>query len=85
MGVLRRIEQLLDSGERAASRCGAGLNGFVGAVEIIPCEKLDVGAQNQVGVALPYFQRVLQSGADGATDHMKYVRWSATLSSFAAN
>jgi hypothetical protein len=85
MGVSRRIEQLLDSGESAASRRGTGLNGFVGAVEIIPCERLDVGAQNQVCVALPYFELVLLSGADGAADYLKYVGWSAALPIFDAN
>jgi hypothetical protein len=85
MGVLRRIEQLLDSGERAASRCGTGLNGFVGAVEIIPCERLDVGAENQVCVALPNFKLMLLSGADGAANHLKYVGWSAALPIFDAN
>lgn|SRR5271167_871253 len=85
MDVLRRIEQLLDAGQSAASRCGTGLNGFVGPVEIIPCERLYVGAKNQVCVALPYFELVLLSGADGAADHLKYVGWSAALPIFDAN
>jgi hypothetical protein len=46
MGVLRWVEQLLDAGERAACHCGAGFDGLVGAIKIIPGERLDVGPEN---------------------------------------
>jgi hypothetical protein len=43
MGVLRRVEQFLDARECAACRCGSGFDGLVGAIKIIPGERLDVG------------------------------------------
>jgi hypothetical protein len=85
MGFLRRVEQLLDTWECAAGRCSTGLYGFVGTVEIIPRESLDIRAKNQVCVALPYFELMLLSGADGAADHLKDIRWSAALPIFDAN
>jgi len=85
MGVLRRVEQFLDAGERAACRCGAGFDGLVGAIKIIPGERPDVGAENQVGVTLPYFELMLLDGADGAADDLKDVGWSATVTILEAN
>jgi hypothetical protein len=46
MGVLRRVEQFLVGGVGAAGRRGAGFDGLVGAIKIIPGERLDVGAEN---------------------------------------
>ena len=85
MGVLRRVEQFLDAGERAACRCGAGFDGLVGAIKIIPGERPDVGAENQVGVTLPYFELMLLDGADGAADDLKDVGWSAAVTIVEAN
>jgi hypothetical protein len=85
MGVLRRVEHFLDAGERAACRCGAGFDGLVGAIKIIPGERLDVGAENQVGVTLPYFELMLLGGADGAADDLKDVGWSAAVTVIEAN
>jgi hypothetical protein len=85
MGVLRRVEQFLDAGERAACRCGAGFDGLVGAIKIIPGERPNVGAENQVGVTLPYFELMLLDGADGATDDLKDVGWSAAVTIVEAN
>jgi hypothetical protein len=85
MGVLRRVEQFLDAGERAACRRGAGFDGLVGAIKIIPGERLDVGAENQVGVTLPYFELMLLGGADGAADDLKDVGWSAAVNIIEAN
>ena len=85
MGVLRRVEQLLYTWECAPGRCSTGLYGLVGAVKIIPSERVDVRAENQVCVALPYFELMLLSGADGAADHLKDIGWSAALPIFDAN
>jgi hypothetical protein len=85
MGVLRRVEQLLDAGECAACRYGASFDGLVGAIKIIPGERLDVGAEYQVGVTLPYFELMLLGGADGAADHLKDVGWSAAVTIIEAN
>jgi len=85
MGVLSRVEQFLDARECAACGCRSGFDGLVGAIKIIPGERLDVGAENQVGVTLPYFELMLLGGADGAADDLKDVGWSAALPIFNAN
>jgi hypothetical protein len=84
MCVLRRVEKLLDAGERAAGRCGACFDGLVGTVEIIPCESLDVGPENQVSVPLPYFELVLLSGAHSAGNHLKDVGGNSAMPIFDA-
>jgi hypothetical protein len=85
MRVLGRVKELQDARESAAGGCGASLDGLVGAVEVVPGERLDVGAQNKVGVALPNFELMLLSGADSAADDLKDVRWSAALPILEAN
>jgi len=85
MGVLGRVEELVNAGERAAGRCGAGFDGLVGAIEIIPGERLDVGAENQVGMTLPNFELMFLGGANGAADDLKNVGWSAAVPVFEAN
>jgi hypothetical protein len=85
MRVFARIEQRLDAWERAARGCGTGFNGLIGTVEVIPRERLDVGAENQVRVTLPYFELMLLGGADCTADHLKDVGWSAAMSVFDAN
>jgi len=67
----------LNSGKRATGRRGAGFDGFIGAVEIVPRERLDVGAKNQVRLALPYLQLMFLGGVDGAADDLKDVGGSA--------
>jgi hypothetical protein len=79
MSVLWRVQELLDPREGAASRSGPGLNGLVGTVEIIPGQRLDVRAEHEVCVALPYFELVFLSGADGAADHLENVGWRTAV------
>ena len=76
---LSRVNKFLDAGESATGGCGAGLDGLVGAVEVIPRERLDVGAQDQVGVALPYFELMFLGGAYGTADYLENVGWSAAV------
>ena len=59
--------------------------GFFGTVEIVPCQRLHVGSENQVGMTFPDFELMFLSGADGATDDLKDVRGSAALSIFEAH
>jgi hypothetical protein len=40
---------------------------------------LHIGAKHEVGVAFPNFELMLLRGADGAADHLKYVRWRAAM------
>jgi hypothetical protein len=46
MWVFGWVEQRLDAGESTARSCSASFDGLVSAVEIIPCETLDVWAEN---------------------------------------
>lgn len=87
MRILRlgRVKKLLDAREGAASGSDSCLNGFVGAVEIIPRERLDIGPQNQIRVALPYFELMLLGGADGAANDLENVGWSAAMPVFNAD
>ena len=85
MGVLGSVDQFLDAGKREACRCGAGFDGLVGAIKIIPGERPDVGAENQVGVTLPNFELMLLGGADGAADDLKDVGRSAAVTIIEAN
>jgi hypothetical protein len=82
---LGSVNKFLDARESATGGCGASLDGLVGAVEVIPRERLDIGAENQVRVAFPYFKLMFLGGADGAADDLENVGWSAALSIFNTN
>ena len=51
----------------------ASFDGFVGAIEIVPCDGLNIRAKNEIGVAFPTFELVFLSGADCARDDLKNV------------
>ena len=67
----------MDAGNSAAGGHGAGLDGLVCAVEIVPRERLHVGAEDEIGVALPDFKLMLLGGAYGTADDLEDVRRSA--------
>jgi hypothetical protein len=77
-----RMKQFLNAGKSAASSSGAGRDSLVGAIEIIPCERLHVGTKDQVRVPLPYFELMFLGGVDGAADDLKNVRGSAAAAVF---
>jgi hypothetical protein len=79
MWISDRAEELLDARQRAASGGCSRLDGVVGTVEIIPGKRLDVWAENQVSVTLPYFELMFLSGAYGAADNLKDVGWRAAM------
>ncbi len=76
-GISDGMEQLLNTRESTASRGGAGFDGFIGPVEIVPGQGGHVGAKNQIGVALPNFQLMFLRGVDGAAHDLKDVGGSA--------
>src|SRR5580704_949776 len=80
-----RVEELLDAWQGTARGCGSRLDGLIGAVEIIPGKRLDVWAENQVSVTLPYFKLMLLGGAYGAAYDLKDVRWCAAMTVFDAH
>src|SRR5260370_7590479 len=59
------------NGEPGGSR--TRFNGFVGLCEIVPGEGIDVGANDQVGVALPGVELMLLRGADCARNHLEHI------------
>jgi hypothetical protein len=83
--ILRRVKELLDAGKRTVRGCRTGLDGLVCTVKVIPRERLNVGAQNQVRVAFPNFELMLLGSADCSADHLKDVGGSAAMSIFDAN
>ena len=78
-------EEFLDARECPAGGCGASFDGFVGAIEIIPGERLHIRADNKVGVALPNFELMLLSGADCAAYDLEDIGWSTAVAVLDAN
>src|SRR5579872_2557349 len=73
-GVLLGAFQEFFNARDGAMRDGdAGFDGFVGAIEIVPRERVHVGAKHEIGVALPGFELMLLGGADGARDDLENV------------
>jgi hypothetical protein len=72
---------------RHGALCGhdAGFDRFVGAVEIVPRDRLNVGAKDEIGVALPAFELVFLGGADGARDNLKNVGGRAAVAVLNSN
>ena len=73
------FQEFFNAGKSAISDRGAGFDGFVGAIEIVPGERLHVGADDQIGVALPGFELMLLCGAHGAGDHLKNIGGRASV------
>src|SRR5207253_2849325 len=60
---------------RQSELCGgsAGFNSLAGSLEVVPSERIHVGADNEVGVALPGIELMLLCRADCASHHLKHV------------
>jgi hypothetical protein len=71
------IEEREDTGKGGTGGGGAGLDGFVDALEVVPRQGLDCRTKYKVRLALPTFELMLLRGADGATHDLKNVRRSA--------
>jgi hypothetical protein len=84
VGILRlgSGNKFLNTRQRAPGGGSAGLNGFIGAVEIVPRERLNIGAENQVCVTFPYFELVFLGGADSAAYDLKNVGRSSAVTIF---
>ena len=72
-------QKLLDARERPPRSNSAGFDRFFGTVEIVPSQRLHIGAKNEVGVAFPNFELMLLRGADGAADHLEDVGRRAAM------
>ena len=82
MGVLGRVEQFLDAG--SARRAAAAPASMASSARSKSSQARDwtSGRRTRVGVALPYFELMFLSGADGAADDLKDIGWSAAMSIF---
>jgi len=78
-GFFLLAEQFLNPWESAARRGGARSDGFVGTLEVVPRERLHVGPENQVSVALPNFELVFLRRAYRAAHDLKNVCGGATV------
>jgi hypothetical protein len=84
-GFNGRIKQLLNARKRAAGRSGSSLNCLVGAIEIIPSQRLNIRTKNQVRVALPYLELMLLGCVDRPANHLEYIGRGAAAAIFDAD
>ncbi len=78
-GVLPLHQQFFNARESAVRRGGARGDGFLGAMEVVPGQRLHIGTEDKVGVAFPDFQLVLLRGAYSAAYHLKNVGGGAAV------
>ena len=80
MGQSRRlaVEERENAGKSGTRDGGAGLDGFVDAVKVVPGQSLDSGTKNKVGVPFPAFQLMLLRGADRTAHDLEDVSGSAS-------
>ena len=74
--MLGKVEKLLDTRNRKLRGGGAGFDGFVGAMEIVPGEGTDIGPNDEIGVALPSIELVFLRGVYRSSDDLEHVLWS---------
>ena len=65
-GSSRPLQQFLDARDSASGRRSACRDRFTGPIEIVPGQRLHVGAENEVRMALPDFKLMFLRGTDGA-------------------
>ena len=78
-GDLGPFQESFNARDSAERNGGASVDGFVGAIEIIPGDGVHVGAKNEIGMALPSFELMLLGGADSACDYLKDVGGGAAV------
>jgi len=78
-GVLLLPQQFFNTRERAQRGSGAGSDRLVGAVEFVPGQRLDVGPEDEVGMAFPDFELVLLRRVHRPADDLKNVRGGAAV------
>jgi hypothetical protein len=77
---LSTFQEFFNARDGALCDGDASFDGFVSAVEIVPGYRMNVRAQNEIGVALPAFELVFLGGADGTRDDLKDVGGRAAMS-----
>lgn len=78
-GNLGAFQEFFNARDGTLRDGGAGLDGLIGAIEVVPGDGVDVGPEHEVGVALPTFELMLLGGADRARNDLKDVGWCAAM------
>src|SRR5258706_5440045 len=84
-GVFGEAQQLLYPWNGESGGSSAGFDGLVGFCEIVPGQRIHVGANDQVGVTLPGIELMFLCGADGARNHLEHVLGRVALAIVNAN
>ena len=72
-GDLGAFQEFFNARQGMARGGNAGFDGFVGAIEIVPRDRLNVGPQDENGVAFPAFELMFLRCADSARDDLKNI------------
>jgi hypothetical protein len=73
IGLLLLPQEFFNAGESASRSSGSRCDGFLGAVEIVPGQGLDVGPEYEVGIAFPDFELVLLCCVHGPAHDLKNI------------
>ena len=76
---LGAFQEFFNARDGALRDGDAGLDGFIGSIEIVPRDRMNVRAKNEIGVALPAFELMLLGGADRARDDLEDVGGRAAV------
>ncbi len=72
-GVFGEAKEFLDARNGELGGSGSGFDGFVGFCEIVPGKRVDVRANDQVGITLPGIELMFLGGADGACNDLEHI------------
>jgi len=78
-GVLLLPQEFFYARESVERSSGARSDSFIGAVEVIPGQGMDVGPEDEVRVAFPDFELMFLSRMDRAANDLKNVCWGAAV------
>jgi hypothetical protein len=71
--MLSEAQEFLHARNSEFGGGGTGFDGFIGSFEIVPGQRIDVGANDQVGVTLPGIELMFLCGADGASNDLEHI------------
>src|SRR6266478_798172 len=73
------LQQFLDTRDSVSGCCRACLDRFTSPIEIVPGQRLHVGPENEIRMALPDLELMFLRGADGAAYDLEDIRRSAAM------
>ena len=71
--VVSTFQEFFNARDRASRDGDAGVDGFIGAIEVVPSNGVNIGPDDEVGVTFPGLDLVLLGGAYRARDDLKNV------------